>query len=53
MCELPDEQASKESAGDRAEAERPDLEALNPVARRDHQEERELRVADQKLLQPG
>ena len=35
------------------EAERPELEAADPVARGDHQEQRELRVADQELLQPG
>ena len=53
MREVSDEQAGEKSAGHRAEAERPDLEASDPVARGDHQEQRELRVADQKLLQPG
>ena len=49
---LPDEQAGEQRAGDRAKAERPEFEASDPVARGDHQEQRELRVADQELLQP-
>ena len=53
MRKLPDEKAGKERARHRAEAERPDLEAADPVARADHQEQRELRVADEELLQPG
>jgi hypothetical protein len=53
MGELPDEKAGKESARHRAEAERPDLEVADPVARADHQEKRELRIADEELLQPG
>src|SRR5215467_13250753 len=53
MGELPDEQAGKERARDRAETERPDLEAADPVAGGDHQKQCELRVADQELLQPS
>ena len=33
MRELPDQEAGKKRARDRAEAERPDLEAADPVAR--------------------
>ena len=53
MREVADEQASEKSACHRAEAESPNLEASDPVARGDDQKQRELRVADQKLLQPG
>jgi hypothetical protein len=52
MGKLPDEKAGKKSACDRAETERPDPEAANPVACRDHEEERELRVTDEELLKP-
>jgi hypothetical protein len=40
----------KATAPSRAEAERPELEVPDPVAPGDHQKQRELRVADQKLL---
>ena len=53
MRKLTDEKAGKESARHRPEAERPDLEAADPVARADHQEQRELRVPDEELLQPA
>ena len=51
--DLTDEKAGKESARHGPEAERPDLEAADPVARADHQEQRELRVPDEELLQPA
>ena len=52
MRELTDKQAGEKSARHRAEAECPNLETSDPVARGNHQEQCELRVADQKLLKP-
>ena len=52
MGKLPDEKAGKKSARHRAETERPDPEAADPVACRDHQEQRELGVTDEELLKP-
>ena len=45
MGELSNQQPGEQSAGDRAEAERSDLEPSDPVAGGDHQEQGELRVA--------
>ena len=53
MRKLTDEKAGKESARHRAETKLPELEAADPVARADHEEQRELRVTDEELLQPG
>jgi hypothetical protein len=53
MRELPDEQAGEKGTCDRAQAECSYLEAANPVAHRNDQKQRELRIADQKLLKPS
>src|SRR3954471_7775330 len=52
MRELPNEKAGKECARDRAEAEAGDLEASDPVAAGNHQEEGELGIADQEMFKP-
>jgi hypothetical protein len=53
MRELPDEQAREKRACHRAETEGANLEASDPVARSNDQKQRELRIPNQKLFQPG
>ena len=53
MRKLPEDQPGEEGAGNRANGEWPNLEASDPVPRGDHQEKRELGVADQELFKPG
>ena len=52
MREVADQQSGEKRARNRAEAECSDLEASDPVARGDYQEQRELRITYEKLLQP-
>ena len=52
MRELPNENAGEKRARDGAEAERPEFESSDPVARSNYEKQREFRVADQELLQP-
>jgi hypothetical protein len=49
----PHQQAGKKRACNRTQAEGPNPEAADPVARCNDQEQREFRVADQELLEPG
>src|SRR4026208_1933449 len=53
MRELADEQPGEKRTRHRTETEWPDLEASNPEAGANHQEQRELRVPNQELFQPG
>ena len=53
MREISDRQSGEQSAGDRAQTKRSDLEASDPVARGDYKEQRELGITNEKLLQPG
>ncbi|MGY3492430.1 hypothetical protein [Bradyrhizobium sp. USDA 4502] len=53
MREIADRESCEQRTRHRAEAEGADLEASDPVARGDHQEQRELRIPNEKLRQPG
>ncbi|WP_245284597.1 MULTISPECIES: hypothetical protein [unclassified Bradyrhizobium] len=53
MGEIADREAGEQRARHRAKAEGADPEAADPVARRDHQEQCEFRITDEKLLQPN
>ncbi|MEY9437427.1 hypothetical protein [Bradyrhizobium elkanii] len=53
MRKIADREPREQRARHRAKTESADPEAPDPVARRDHQEQRELRITNEKLRQPG